>query len=89
MNRSVSTVLIAVVAALIGLACGSSDSTGPGSTGSRLDSVRERCAQLVAAGAANCVTEGLRKGAPESEVDELCSQVSRAFMEQCLKNGGM
>ncbi|MGH9786985.1 MAG: hypothetical protein ACRD88_22675 [Terriglobia bacterium] len=47
------------------------------------------CAQLVAAGAANCVTEGLRKGAPESEVDELCSRVSRAFMEQCLKNGGM
>ncbi len=89
MNRSVSTVLIAVVWSLIGLTCGSSDSTGPGSTGIRSESVRERCAQLVAAGAANCVTEGLRRGAPESEVDELCSRVSRAFMEQCLKNGGM
>jgi hypothetical protein len=89
MNRSMSTVLIAVVSSLIGLACGGSDSTGSGSTGSRSESVRERCAQLVAAGAANCVNEGLRKGASESEVDELCSQVSRAFMEQCLKNGGM
>lgn len=89
MSRSVSTVLIAVVSSLIGLACGGSDSTGSGSTERRSESVREMCAQLVAAGAANCVTEGLRKGAPESEVDELCSRVSRAFMEQCLKNGGM